>query len=693
MRDVDLTSKDVEKLASVTELMEREWSPCRYHCPVHADVRGYIEAAAQGRMREAIDIIRENLPFAAVCGRVCHHPCEDNCRREGVDEPVAIREIKRHAAELQGAAGSTVHKAPSQDKARVAIVGGGPAGLAAALDLAKLGYRPTVYEKFPVAGGIPATAIPRYRLPLEVTQIDVDWILAHGVELLTGIEIGRDKTIQDLLGEEFAAVLIATGLSDSRPLPMPGADHDRVYLVVEFLTALAFDRPPEIGQDVLVVGGGNVAYDAARSAVRLGAARVQMMCLENEEEMPAWEWERREAAEEGIEIIHRRGPVEVKLDGGKIVGIAARKVTRVFDEEGRFDPQYDDSDVVGLECDTVIIAIGQMANTGFVAGSALKLDARGRLEFDPATYQTNLENVFACGEIVTPPGAVVEACAHGQQAAKAIDMYLSGREIRIDDSLPPYIEEIPPETAEKVLKVARNAPPTDAPEQRKKVFAAFEHTYDEPAALCEARRCMNCGSGAEVLTDKCAACLTCLRICPFDIPAVTDVARIDSALCQACGICIAECPAKAIIPRGREVGELAERTASVLAGLDEAEPKAVAYVCGHHASAADWRGDSDEGTPGVAEIYLPSTSRLSAAELLGAFENGAEAVFVATCSDGTDRYPQTTERIRRRVNQAREMLAEAGLDADQLQLLEVADQARPAVRAAIADAAGKLRDS
>jgi len=690
MRDADLRSEDISTLTSVTELMEREWSPCRYHCPVHADVRGYIEAAAEGRWRDAIDIIRRNLPMAAVCGRICHHPCEDNCRRNDIDEPVAIREVKRFVAERQGAEGATVRKAPQQDKAAVAIVGSGPAGLAAALDLARLGYRPTVLEKFDVAGGICATAIPKYRLPRDVLQIDVDWVLAHGVQLQTGVEIGKDKTIEDLLGEGFEAVLIATGLAKSRTLPLPGADHPQVYPVLEFLTNVAFDRRPQIGRDVLVVGGGNVACDAARTAVRLRAERTRMMCLETAEEMPAWEWEIREAKEEGVGVIHRRGPVRIKLDDGRIVGLAHRRVTRVFDEDGRFDPQYDDSDRDELECDTVIMAIGQMPDMGFTTGSGLAVDDRGRLVFDQATHQTSDPRVFACGEIVTPPGSVVEACASGQRAARAIDLYLSGRPIRIDDALPPHIETISPETAEKVLKVDRQPVPTEPPEKRRTGFAEVDHTYDEAAATCESRRCMNCGAGAEVLVDKCTACLTCLRVCPFDIPNVTDVARIDSALCQACGMCIAECPANAIIARGRDIRALTAQTAGALERGGDGEVKIVAYVCGHHASAAAWRGELSSRVPGLAEIYLPSMARVSTGDLLRAFENGAEAVFVVACREGTERYPQTHLRTRRRVDQARKLLAEVGIDGSRLRLLDVADAGPEKVTAALTEAVESL---
>ena len=663
----DLTVKDIAALSSTTELMDLEWAPCRYHCPVHADVRRYLDLAAQGRWQDSIDVIRANLPLACVCGRICHHPCETNCRRQDVDEPVAIREIKRHVAERQGAPGSTVHKAARQDKAKVAIIGAGPAGLAAALDLAKMGYRPTLFEKFPVAGGICATAIPKYRLPRDVLQADIDWILAHGAELVTGVEIGKDKTIADLKKDGFAAVLIATGLSQSRMLPLPGADHPQVHPVLEFLKKAAFDEPVATGQDVLVIGGGNVAVDAARSAVRLGAGRVRMMCLEDEKEMPAWSWEQREALEEGITFIHRRGSVEIRVRGGKITGVKARKVTRVFDENKRFNPAYDDRDTIELECDTVIMAIGQAADTGFVKGSDLAVEPNGRLAFNRATHQTSRPDVFACGEIVTPPGSAVEACASGQRAAKAIDLYLSGKDIRIDDALPPYIGKIDSPTAEKVIKVQRQAVPTEPPRTRRATFAEFDHNYSEPATLSEARRCMGCGSGAEVLADKCAACLTCLRVCPFDIPKIGERARIDSALCQACGICAAECPANAIISRGKDAGDLVSRTAKLLAGTTG---RVIAYICGHHASAADWAGCKD--LPGVTEIYIPSVAGVSTVDLLQALENGAEGVLVVAAKDGSDRYPDANRRLRKRVGQAREMLHEIGLDPEKIKMVELA---------------------
>ncbi len=694
MLDGDLTSKDVAQLKSTTELMEREWSPCRYHCPVHADVRGYVELIARGKWEEAIDLIRAALPFAAICGRICHHPCETNCRRWDVDEGVAVRELKRFVAELQGAEGSPVHKAKSQDKAKVAVIGSGPSGMSAALELAKLGYRPTVFEKHPVGGGIPATAIPKYRLPSEVVQMDVDWILAHGVKLETGVEIGKEKTIEDLKNEGFEAILIAVGLAKSRMLPLPGSDHPRVYPVMQFLTDTRFDRAPEVGKNVVVIGGGNVAVDGARSALRLGAETVQMMMLENEEEMPAWDWEQRESLEEGISFVHRRGPVEVVIKDGEIVGLKARKVTRVFDDAGRFSPEYDDSDVIEIPCDTVILAIGQMSDNGFVEGSDVKVDERGRLDFNPATHETRTPGVFACGEVVTGPGSAVEACANGQRAAKALDMYLSGKSIEIDDCIPEPIGEIDEKTAERVTKTTRVKVPTDPPEQRKRVFAEFEHTLSEDAVLAEARRCMSCGSGAEVLVDKCAACLTCLRVCPFDIPTVTDVARIQSNLCQACGMCISECPANAIVARGWDMNEVVAETADALAEMGtNGQKKIVAYVCGHHAPANAWGGTIQDPVPGVKELYLPSMSRLGTNHMLKAFENGADGVIVVASEIGGDRYPGATERVEKRVAQVKELLGEVGINPERIQLVEAANQGRAAMREAMTGAAKTITEN
>ncbi len=683
MRDREVNSQDIGPEGFTGWLLEKEWAPCRHGCPVHADVRTYIEHAASGDLAGAIDVIREQLPFAAVCGRICHHPCEDNCRREEVDEPVAIREVKRFVAETQGAQGASLHPIGAPSGKKVAIIGAGPSGMSAALELAKYGHSPVVFDRDSVAGGIPATTIPAYRLPPDSVRMDVEWICAHGVELRLGVDIGNDVTIEHLLvSEGFDSVLIAAGLSFSRKLPIAGADHHRAYPVLDYLQTVKKGKRPDIGDDVVVIGAGDVAMDAARTSVRLGAENVKILCLENEEEIPAYEWELREAREEGVEVIQRRGPVRIKTDSkNAIIGLEARKVTRVFDESGNFSPQYDDSDVVEVSADTVIFAIGQAPDPGYAAGSALEVDERGRISWNPDTCQTDIENIFACGEIVTPPGSVVEACESGKTAAKAIDSFLSGTKIDLGKEFPREIESLPERNAENIISRDRMPVPTLSPEKRTCSFSSFQSTYVPDVAVSEARRCMSCGGGAEVLIDKCSACLTCLRVCPFDAPVVTDVAEIASEGCQACGICEAECPSNAIVMKRYDRDCLKVKTKQAIdAGSD-----VVAYIGGFRASAAEWRGESGDELPGMAEIYLTATASVGVSDLLYAFEIGAKGVLVIPCSSGNDRYPMVAARTGRRVAQARKLLAESGIDASALLMAEAADEGRSAVVSILKD--------
>ncbi|MHC4506706.1 MAG: FAD-dependent oxidoreductase, partial [Planctomycetota bacterium] len=626
MEGRNLTAAEYAKLESHRALLDLEWPPCRSACPVHADVRGYIELIARGRYREALDLIGEVLPFPSVCGRICHHPCEEDCRRNELDEPAAIRDLKRFVAEYDYP--EPPEPPPvSQDKEKVAVIGAGPAGLTAALDLAKKGYRPTVYEKHPVAGGVLATAVPTYRLPRSVLQKDVDAIVAQGVELKTGVEVGKDVTLESLRSEGFKAVILAVGLAKSQGLPIPGADAARVQLALPFLEEFAFGRKPDMGDDVIVIGGGNVAIDVARSAVRAGAGRVRMVCLENKEEQPAWDWETREAAEESIETVYRLGPNSVIVEDGAVTGVEFKKVTRVFDPDGRFSPEYDEGDLTKLDCDTVVFAIGQKSDLSFVEGTDVEVNERGRLVFDRDKAVTSAKDVFACGEVVTGPGAAVEAVASGHRAARAVEGYLRGEAVDLAESLPPKIEKLPESAFEKVPKVERPKMPTVPPDERKANFDEFELGLSEEAVLAAARNCMNCGAGALVISDKCAACLTCLRVCPFDVPVVTDAAEMQSCLCQGCGICAAECPANAIVMAGYGVTDVRDEAAAALGN----GTKLVVYACGHHAPASLWGGQAADRPAGAKEIYLPSMSRLNVADMLGAFESGAEGVLVLAC--------------------------------------------------------------
>lgn len=657
MRNPDVTSRDIIAMDSPCELMERQWAPCRWACPVHADVRTYIQLLAEGRYAESVEVIRHNLAFACVCGRICHHPCENNCRRADVDEPLAIRELKRFVSERIGAQ-SKVSRPAKPNGLRVAVIGSGPAGMACALDLARLGYSVTVFEKQPVAGGIPRLAIPAYRLPRDVLQADIDWIISHGVELRTGVEIGKHKTIPLLIDEGFRAVVIAVGLSASKMLPLPNIEHPRVYPALDFLRELGLGNKPDVGEDVLVIGGGNVAMDAARSTLRLGVRRVRVMCLEDVSEMPAWEWERHEGGQEGVEFINRRGPVEIIVADGRISAVKTVGVRRVFDDQKRFSPKFNGADIRDIPCDTVIVAIGQSHDAGYLHGSGLEAD-EGRVKFNPLTQQTSRSDVFACGEIISPPGSVVEACASGARVAKCVHMYVGCGDAP-DDALPEKIGTVPATTAAKVVKVARHVRVIAPPSERARDWRAIDENLSEDQAFKEARRCMGCGGGALVLVDKCAACMTCARVCPFDVPKITDVARIDPDLCQSCGICMAECPSGAIISRSDSVSQQRIRTARAIESLDGKSTKVIAFIGGYHASAEEWTLQ-EEAIDGVAEVYLTSSARLGTMDILNALEK-CDGVIVVACPERADRYPQACGRTSLRVEQARKLLEQAGLD-------------------------------
>ena len=650
------------------------WSPCRHACPVHADVRSYIKYIAQGKYQQALEVIRERLPYATVCGRICHHPCEQNCRRRDVDEQLAVRELKRFVAEHPVNEKIPVKKV-RHTKVKIAVIGGGPSGMSAALELAGKGYRPCIFEKAEVAGGIPMTAIPRFRLPREALQRDIDWILAHGIELKTGVRIGKDITINDLHKNGYEAVVVAAGMSKSRILPLPGVDNDRIFGVLEFLKALASGKKIDVGKNVLVIGGGNVACDAARSAVRLNCVRVRMICLENAEEMPAWKNEVDEALEEGIEIIHRRGPMEFVTDvSGKLTGLRHKKVTAVFDEDGRFCPSFDDKDIGITECDTVIFAIGQMVDPDFIKGSGIEVEKNGRLRFDPQTQQTNVDWIFACGEAVTPPGSVVQACAGGLRVAEAVDRYLQTGKIDIDDTLPAPIGKIDAQAAGRLVKKGRVCLDVRRAEERCRDFSPFMETLTEEQAVAEARRCMECGSGAETIGNLCVKCLTCVRLCPYGAPHVNATAHISRERCQACGICYSDCPANAIRMKNAMPETLAIEIGKIIKNLKNGnQPKIVAYICGRSASAAQCRGEISAGFANCAEIYLPNPGLLDSPQILRTLEKGADAVMIVVCGDAHEHHRGTSRRLRQRVERLRKDLEAINMNPERIQEFELPD--------------------
>ena len=661
-------TKTSDQRAAVVDL--ELCAACKAACPVRTDTRAYVDLIAQGRYEEAFEKIRETNPFPSVCALICHHPCEDKCRRRDVDEPVALRNLKRFVVEQ-----ALEHRKRTRRKAQithaetVGIVGSGPAGLTVAQDCIKQGYAVTVYESLPKPGGLLVWAIPKYRLPEDTLQQDLDDIIALGVEIKTGVTVGKDVTLQELQ-ERHEAVVLALGLAQSRDLPLENRDHPDVLLALPFLRAVALGEGAEVRDHTIVIGGGNVAVDVARTAIRLGAQTVTMVCLENEEEMPAWDWECREALEEGIEIVHRQGPTKVIVEGGRMTGLVTRQVERVFDEDGRFSPTYFDDRLSTIPGEMVILTIGQQADLGALKDSDVSVARPGMLQFSAETMSTSRKGVFACGEVVTGPGSAIEAVASGHRAARAVLGFLQSGTVSVltEEEAEEEVGALPEDVIKHIRRIQRLAMPTISPEERKKNFAQFELGYGEREALAEAVRCLSCAAGATVDEDKCAACLTCLRVCPFQVPVVEDVAVMASEMCQACGLCTVECPANCIsVKRFYAVGDIRERIVKLLK-QSEAQVTGVEIVCRQDAERREDVMDRIVAEDGQVVVRVPVTCAALAEEvdMMKPFEFGVQRVVVRTCSDC--RFSGAMDRLQKRVGRTREILEAAGLEGHRLVL-------------------------
>jgi NADPH-dependent glutamate synthase beta subunit-like oxidoreductase/coenzyme F420-reducing hydrogenase delta subunit len=644
----------------------RPYSPCRAACPAHTDVQAYVGLIAQGKYTEAFEVITSVNPIASVCSMICHHPCEQSCRRCGIDEPLAVRHLKRFAIEqskdYRRAKRSLTRKTRGKS---IGIIGSGPSGLTAARDLADMGYSVTVYEKHPVLGGMLAAAIPPYRLPREVLKEDIDDVISKGVEVKTGFEVGKDAKLDDL-ARKHDAVLVAIGLSQSRSLNIPGVEGPGVLLAIPYLEDVAFGRKPALGKKVLVIGGGNVAMDVARSARRLGVEHVEMVCLENEQEIPAWKWEVDEAVEEAVKINYRWGPKAVKRDNGKVLGLEVTKVLSVFDANKRFAPTFDNNTTTLLEADTIIITIGQMSNMAFLKESSVRIDERGRVEWNQATQMSSARNIFVAGEVVTGPGSAIAAVANGRRAALAMHLFLQGEAIegRLPVQEKEKIGQMPPEVAEKVAKAPRQKISHLSPEVRVKTMEHFEMGFTEKEALDEAGRCRGCGGGAVVDQKKCMACLTCMRVCPYGAPVVEAYSTIRPEYCQACGLCAPECPAQAISMVSYDVREIRNTIPNLIGRVDAGrqEPVIMAFICSHHAKVL--------GVPNNVKVFpVHCSSRIDTLDVLKAFEVGADAVAVIRCGSGTCKYRDIEPRVNARVKRAQELLGALGIDKERIGIL------------------------
>jgi len=484
-------------------ISKRGTAPCKATCPAHVSVQGYIALIREGKYREALELFKEAHPFPAICGRVCHHPCEGICTRGDVEEPLAIQYLHRFIADLDLESEEPYVPQPEEERyERIAIIGSGPAGLSAAYFLRRNGYKVTVFEKLPVAGGMMAVGIPAYRLPRDILKAEIGIIEKMGVEIKTGITFGKDITLDSLKTDGYSAVFLATGLHLSRKLNVEGEELPGVLKGVDFLRDAALQKPVKLGKRVVVIGGGNVAIDVALSASRLGAEQVRLICLEKRDEMPAWDYEIEEALEEGVEIINSLGPKRFVGEEGKLKAIELKRCTAVFDETGAFNPQYDETDLTTIEADTAIVAIGQAADLSFSEKEGIAVGPKGGLEADPVTLETPVPGVFAGGDVFYGPRSVVEAVACGKEAAESIHRYINGQDLR--EGREKDWSYSKPEIGAEPLLPRTKMPRLDL-EERRGNFKEIALGFNEDQARIEAERCLKCGI--------CSECYQCVKAC------------------------------------------------------------------------------------------------------------------------------------------------------------------------------------
>ena len=615
------------------KLVDRDWLntnfPCMMACPAHTNAGRYVSLIAQGRFEEAYHFARDPNPLASICGRVCAHPCETACRRGEIDKPIQIRALKRFLTEKYGPE-SRNFKPTSAEKQpklpyKVAVIGAGPVGLSAAHDLALMGYSVTIFEAAAVPGGMLYLGIPEYRLPRNVVEAQVREILETGdVTLKLNQRAGKDFSIEDLRNQGFDAVLVAIGAHRSRDLSIPGVDLDGVHKGIDFLLNVNLGYKFTIGKKVVVIGGGNVAMDVARSAarqvvqqhemqtedwaknltavashemvdislsaLRMGASEVHIVCIERRDEMPAALEEIEEAETEGIIIHAGFGPSRVVGENGRVTALETQRTSRVFDENGRFSPQFEHGSERLVDCDTVILAIGQAPNLDFLGPSSnIRVSPRGLIEVDRQNLMTSVPGIFAGGDCVFGPRLIIDSVADGKRAAIGIDEYL-----RLRKHPDPVIEvEVlnQHQMITNYMEIARQLVPMQ-PLERRTGVTEVEIGFDEQTAMLEAQRCLRCWintvfEGHEADGTECILCGGCVDVCPeqclelvplqdFDFPepvlaqveknsdayevelrgfspselrsgeAAGAVMVKDETRCIRCGLCALRCPVKEI---------------------------------------------------------------------------------------------------------------------------------------------------
>ncbi|MCI5516602.1 MAG: FAD-dependent oxidoreductase [Roseburia sp.] len=499
-------------------------APCKTACPAHIAVQGYLKMAAQGRYTDALALIKKNNPLPAVCGHICNRRCEDACTRGTIDEAIAIDEVKKFIAaqdlnaETRYIPKKVVPAVKGYFDEKIAIIGGGPAGLSCAFYLAEKGYKPTIFEKNERAGGMLVYGIPSFKLEKDVVQAEIDVIREMGVDIKTGVEVGKDITLDELRAQGYKAFYIAIGCQGGRKAGVPGEDAQGVATAVELLREAGANESYPIEGDVVVIGGGNVAIDVARTSSRCGAPNVNMFCLESRDTMPASNEEIEEAEEEGVVMNCGWGPKEILSENGKVTGIVLKKCLSVKDADGRFNPKYDENDTITVPCKHVFLSVGQSIEWGsLLEGSKVEIGRGNGAVADALTYQTAEPDIFVGGDVYTGPRFAIDAIAAGKQGAISIHRFVQPHSsLTIGRNRNDFIELDKNDIkVENYDNSSRQIPGTNQSIDAKKSFRDAKLTFTEEQVKAETARCLGCGASV-VDPNKCIGCGICTTKCEFD---------------------------------------------------------------------------------------------------------------------------------------------------------------------------------
>ena len=499
-------------------------APCKTACPAHIAVQGYLQLAKEGRYEEALALIKKDNPLPAVCGRVCNKRCEDACTRGTIDEAVAIDDVKRFIAERDQKAETRYVPKPIIPSLRggfdekIAIIGSGPAGLSCAYYLAMTGYKPVIFEKNEEPGGMLRYGIPSYKLEKDLLKAEIDIIKEMGVEIRCGVEVGRDITIDQLRGQGYKGFYVAIGAQKGRKPGIENEDADGVYTAVDFLKKAGAEEGFAFEGDVVVVGGGNVAIDAARVSSRCTEHGISMYCLEQKEQMPASKDEIAEALAENVSLNCGWGPKEILVEDGHVTGIVFKKCLRVQDENGRFAPEYDENDIVSVPCRHIIFSVGQAIDWGYISdGMQLELRPNGTAIANRLTYQTSVPDIFVGGDVYTGPKFAIDAIAAGREGAVSLHRYVHEHcTLTIGRNRRDFIELDKDNIRVDAYDSSRRQIP-EKPEEKDQAatFRDLSFTLTEEQVKKETSRCLSCGASV-VDPNKCIGCGVCTTKCVFD---------------------------------------------------------------------------------------------------------------------------------------------------------------------------------